>query len=118
MNQRLPFYMVYEPAMRWEDESLGRRDYEYMRSAYPAAAKRIMPHIEDECDRMEYMGSMMFDEYPDQLQMRLMCRRIYEKVKDDEKNPGGWLYDLIQVLTYHEILNRRNEYRKYRKKFY
>ncbi len=29
-------------------------------------AKRVLPYIEEECDRMEYDG-MMGDEYPDRL---------------------------------------------------
>lgn len=138
MNQRLPFYMVYntESMMRdwkaWDEEQLSRRDYEYMKSTYPEMAKRIMPYVEEECDRMEYSGSMMFDEYPDQLQLRMMCRRIYAKVKGDMHKAGGanerkndekresdqWLMDLIWVITWQEILKRREEYRKYRKKFY
>lgn len=118
MVRHIPFYMAYEPELLWDEESLNRRDYDYMKSAYPAAVKKIMPYVEEECDRMEYMGSMMFDEYPDQLQMRLMCRRVYEKTIEIGENPGKWLSDLIQVLTYQEILKRRSEYRKYRKKFY
>jgi len=118
MVQHIPFYMVYESKLPWDEENLNRRDYDYMKSAYPDTAKRIMPYVEDECDRMQYMGSMMFDEYPDQLQMRLMCRRIYEKAKECEERPGKWLSDLVQVLTYQEIMKRRSEYRKYRKKFY
>ena len=38
--------------------------------------------MEDECDRMAYEGSVVYDEYPDQLQMRMMCRRIYDRVKE------------------------------------
>ena len=62
-----------------------------MKSLYPAAAKRLIPYIEEECDRMEYEGSMMYDEYPDQLQLRLMCRRIYDQAAQEEDNPGEWL---------------------------
>ena len=118
MDQRLPFYMVYQPEMYWDEESACRRDYDYMKCTYPDAAKRIMPYVEEECDRMEYSGSMMFDEYPDQLQLRMMCRRIYDRAKESEKEPGTWLCDLIQVMTCQEILRRRSEYRNYRRKFY
>ena len=129
MKQYLPFYMVYggddmrsggifsEQADR-EEEVRVRRDYEYMRSAYPDTAKRIMPVVEKMLDRMEYHGSMIYDEYPDQLQMRLISRRVYDEVAVEEKNPGKWLFDMIQVLTWQEIMKRRNEYRKYRRKFY
>lgn len=131
MNQRLPFYMVYntESMMQdwntWDEEQMSRRDYEYMKSTYPEMAKRMMPYVEEECDRMEYTGSMMFDEYPDQLQLRLMCRRIFAKMNkendrgDDENTDyDKGLMDLIWVITWQEILRRRREYRKYRKKFY
>ena len=58
---------------------------EYMKSLYPDAAKRILPYIEEECDRLEYQCSMIYDEYPDQLQLRMMCKRICENVKKHEK---------------------------------
>ena len=128
MEKHFPFYMAYESGYyadvggrmdtRWNEEWMGRRDYEYMKSAYPDTAKRMMPYIERECDKLEYRGSMMFDEYPDQLQLRLLCRRIYDRVKETEENTGEWLLDLIQVMTYHEIMKRRNEYRKYRRKYF
>ena len=141
MADFLPFYMSYDAEKyignrrlqddlygnmdRWNEESMSRRDYDYMKSAYPEMAKRIMPYVEAECDRMEYSGSMMFDEYPDQLQMRMLCRRISGRVREqegkwneDKWNDGSWLDDLIQVLTFHEIMKRRSEYRKFRRKFY
>ena len=72
--------------------------------------------MEEECDRMEYDGSMMYDEYPDRLQLRLMCRRIYDKAEKEEENPGAWLMDLIEVMTYQELCRRRVEHREIRKK--
>ena len=120
MIKHLPFYMVYQQEMNWDEEHMSRRDYEYMKSTYPDMAKRVMPYVEAECDRMEYSGSMMFDEYPDQLQMRMLCRRISEKVREQEDKwqAGDWLDELIQVLTFHEIMKRRSEYRNFRRKFY
>ncbi len=56
-----------------------------MKSMYPQTAKKVLPYVEDECDRMEYEGSMMYDEYPDQLQLRLMCRRVYDRMMREEK---------------------------------
>ena len=129
MVKYLPFYMAYEgmqmPLM--DEEWMVRRDYDYMKSTYPEMVKRMMPYVEEECDRMEYIGSMMFDEYPDQIQVRMMCRRIMEKViektKDDmiynlDTYQNNGLRDLIWVLTWQEILRRRSDYRKYRRKFY
>ena len=81
MENKLPFYMAYPVPLLYNDDRNARRDYDYMKSIYPDTAKRVLPYMEEECDRMEYDGSMMYDEYPDRLQLRLMCRRIYDKAE-------------------------------------
>lgn len=118
MENRLPYYMAYPMPLLYDDDRMERRDYDYMKSIYPGTAKRLMPYIEEECDRLEYDGSMMYDEYPDKLQLRMICRRIYGQASEKEENPGTWLRDLIEVMTYHELCRRRCEYRKYKRKFY
>ena len=118
MDNRLPYYMTYPMPFLYDDDRIMRRDLEYMKSIYPATAKRLVPYIDEECDRMEYDGSMMYDEYPDQLQLRMMCRRIYDQVAAGEEKPGEWLKDLIQVMTYQELCHRRCEHRNLRRKFY
>ena len=72
MENKLPFYMAYPVPLLYNDDRNARRDYDYMKSIYPDTAKRVLPYMEEECDRMEYDGSMMYDEYPDRLQLRLM----------------------------------------------
>ena len=91
MENKLPFYMAYPVPLLYNDDRNARRDYDYMKSIYPDTAKRVLPYMEEECDRMEYDGSMMYDEYPDRLQLRLMCLRIYDKEEKEEENPGAWL---------------------------
>ena len=118
MDNRLPYYMTYPMPLFYDDERKRRNDWEYMKSIYPSTAKRLMPYIEDECDRIGYDGSMMYDEYPDQLQLRMMCRRIYRKASEKEENPGKWLEDLIQVMTYQELYQRRSEHREFQRKFF
>lgn len=118
MENKLPFYMAYPVPLLYNDDRNARRDYDYMKSIYPDTAKRVLPYMEEECDRMEYDGSMMYDEYPDRLQLRLMCRRIYDTAEKEEENPGAWLMDLIEVMTYQELCRRRVEHREIRKKIY
>ena len=77
--------MAYPLPLQYDDERKERRDYEYMKSLYPDVAKRLLPYIEEECDRMEYDNSMMYDEYPDRLQLHLMCKRVCENVRKHEK---------------------------------
>ena len=72
MYQKLPYYMAY-PIQTEYDERAERTDLEYMKSLYPDLPKRILPYVEEECDRMEYTGSVIFDVYPDKLQLRIMC---------------------------------------------
>ena len=111
MYQKLPYYMAY-PIQTEYDERAERTDLEYMKSLYPDLPKRILPYVEEECDRMEYTGSVIFDVYPDKLQLRIMCSRICENVKKQEKMFAGeerMLRDLAEVLLYQEIYRRRGE---------
>ena len=129
MNERLPYYMAYPLPLQYDDERIERRDFEYMKSMYPMAVKKILPYVEEECDRMAYEGSVIYDEYPDQLQIRLMCNRIYDKVKkmkpyDDEEmemqasRNEDWLKDLVQIMLFQELFQRRNRHRRNRRRFY
>ena len=78
MQKKLPYYMVYPMPFVYDDGRREERDIEYMKSLYPDMAKRLLPYVEEECDRMEYQNSMMYDEYPDKLQLRMMCRRVHD----------------------------------------
>ena len=129
MEHRLPYYMAYPMPMQYDDERMERRDFEYMKSMYPIAVKRLLPYVEEECDRMSYEGSMIYDEYPDQLQIYMMCNRICdrvrkEKVKDDTQmemqvvHSDENLRDLIQLLLFQELFRRRTMHRRRRRRFY
>ena len=123
MNQKLPYYMAYPMPLAYDDERVERMDLEYMKSLYPALAKRILPYIEEECDRMEYWNSVIYDEYPDRLQLRMMCGRIYENVRKNEERyleieKDAQLKDLIELMLYQELYNRRCRNRRTRNQFY
>lgn len=123
MNQKLPYYMAYPMPLAYDDERVERMDLEYMKSLYPALAKRILPYIEEECDRMEYGNSVIYDEYPDRLQLRMMCGRIYENVRKNEERyleieKDAQLKDLIELMLYQELYNRRCRNRRTRNQFY
>lgn len=139
MEGKLPYYMVYPMPFIYDDERNDRRDYEYMRSLYPEAAKQVLPYVEEECDRCDMPGNVIYDEYPDRLQLRLMSGRIYDRVKAGERLLGesdretagkgvegqqlrssrqDWLRDLIDVILYQELYKRRSENRRLRQRFY
>lgn len=131
MSMKLPYYMAYPLPLVFDDERIDARDYEYMKSMYPDMAKKVMPYIEEECDRREYPCSMMYDEYPDKLQLRLMSKKIYENVCKHEKEfctqiekwkqmgeKQNWLQEFIEVMLYQELYKRRSDERRMRRRFY
>ena len=129
MDYRMPYYMAYPMPLQYDDERMERRDFEYMKSMYPLTVKRLLPFVEEECDRMSYEGSMIYDEYPDQLQIRMMCNRIYNRAKETKpKNDlememqvsrnDDQLRDLIQILLFQELFRRRTNHRRQRRRFY
>ena len=113
----LPFYMTY-PDLLFREEDAAARDLEYLIQMYPKQAGKYREKISRMLDQVDYRGSMIYDEYPDQLQLRLMCKRICERAKEGEEEPGQWFRDLTQVMVCQELCQRRAEYRRYRKTFY
>lgn len=140
-DQPLPFYMAYPFLLPFDEEREQEKDLQLMRSYYSRRAARIQEKVERECDRMEYDGSMMFDEYPDKFMMEHLCRKIEREIQqEDEKDMaqqmgnrsenlaetqvmerdrgrGEGLRDLIGVLLFNEMFRRRCRHRKCRRFF-
>lgn len=125
MDYKLPYYMTYPMPFEYDDERKERQDMEYMKSMYPEEVKRILPYVEDACDRMEYEGSMIYDEYPDMLSVRLMCSRICDQIRGmeaqqrkQEDEGEGNIRNIVEVLLLHELMKRRTERRRRRRQYY
>ena len=119
--EKIPWMLYRREDRIREPERSGnelRSELDYLRGLYPVSAKKSQILAEEACDFLEYPESPMYDEYPDRLQLRLMCRRIYDKAEKEEENPGTWLMDLIEVMTFQELCRRRAEHREIRKKLY
>ena len=108
------------------------RDAEYMKRLYPRTARTIQREIENECDKMEYDGSMMFDEYPDKEYFERLVDRIYERINKTQEEPqvetnSLYLYpprrsenhlrDIVTLLLLSEMFNRRRRYRSRKRWF-
>ncbi len=100
------------------EEQQDARERQRMQSYYSKTAADLQRMVEAECDRMDYRGSMMYDEFPDRLMMEHTCRNIARQY--DRENGGGEekkaeeeLLDLIGVLFYNEMFRRRNRRRRY-----
>lgn len=116
-GRRMPFYMTFPFSDNLFSEEESERDMEVLVSLYPAEARRIWPEVEDTCDRLEYDGSIMYDEYPD----RFLVRRQVEGIRQRMDNVCGKeereLEDLIEILLYQEMYRRRCRRRRFKRHF-
>ena len=123
---KLPFYMSYPMQNLYLTEMEYEKDMDRMKELYPREVKRILEYVEDECDRMEYEGSLMFDEYPDRMMMERITDRIYQNVKEDaseemmeqtkaQEIAGSHLKSLIGVMLNNEMYRRRCRHRRCRR---
>ena len=122
-EQPIPFYMAYPFLLPLDQEQAQEKDLQVMKSFYSRRAARIQEKADRECDRMEYGNSVIYDEYPDRLQLRMMCGRIYENVRKNEERyleieKDAQLKDLIELMLYQELYNRRCRNRRTRNQFY
>ncbi len=122
-GEKIPFYMTYPMRNSFLDEAEYERDCRRLQELYPGDARRIQRLVERECDKMEHEGSMMFDEYPDRLLFRLLCRNIYRGLQDDEEKQPAMpdrdhpLMQLIEVMLTQEMYRRRCRYRRCRRRY-
>lgn len=124
----MPFYMTYPLPMYYQDEDSIIRDLEYLQQMYPMEAKRYQKTISSILDKLDYEGSMIYDEYPDRWQLYKLSGDILDRIKREEEksrkeNPDSageesspekwkWTGDLIQILLFYEIYKRRHNSRR------
>lgn len=128
-------YALSAVQMPYMDENaMDEMDAEYMKRMYNDILKEIQYYVDEECDKMEYDGSYMYDEYPDKEAIANIVEKIYEKLMEEasvtieevssddvevEAQQYGygsrWLKDLIWVMLSNEIFGRRRRYYRRRK---
>lgn len=118
MNQSriLPFYMAYPLPMYYQQEDSVTRDLEYLQQMYPAEAKKYQKIIDETLDKIDYEGSMIYDEYPDKWQIYRLTQIITDKIKksDEGQSPDmdwGRTTEFVQVLLSYEIYKKRHSNR-------
>lgn len=124
----MPFYMTYPLPMYYQDEDSVVRDLEYLQQMYPLEARRYQKVISGILDRLDYEGSMIYDEYPDRWQMYKLSADILDRIRREEEkeqreNPDApaepvspekwkWAGDMIQILLFYEVYKRRHNSRR------
>lgn len=79
------------------------------RYLYPREVLSIQSCIEEACDRMEYDGSLMYDEYPDKVSVQAISDKICRKVEcpHQEEISNRWMHALVQMMLCNEMSYRR-----------
>lgn len=109
---KMPFYMSYPMQNLYLTEMEYEKDMDRMKELYPKEVKRILEFVEDECDKMEYEGSLMFDEYPDRLMLEMVVDRIYNNMAGDDNDVVAeqyWGGRQPQPPTHHMPPPRRHD---------
>ena len=86
-NRRvLPFFMTY-PGVGERNSRDAMRDLEYLQQLYPKEVKRYQQRVVEMLDRMDYDGSMIYDEFPDRISLYKLATDITESIiRDDKEN--------------------------------
>ena len=128
-HHSLPMGIPLMPIYGYDNSADLDRDIDQMRRLYPRAVRAIEPYIKDECDKLEYDGSIMFDEYPDQVTIDRIVDRIYEKTKhlqEEVEVEAQYIYprrrrnnfrDILTIILLNEFINRRRRHRSRRRWF-
>ena len=83
----------------YEQERYANQELRRFRANYPENAALIQNYVEDACDRMDYEGSRMYDEYPDRYMLKKNCASISNRIKKDSETMGveaGFEKDFIR----------------------
>ena len=114
----LPFYLSYQtPYFMWEEDSV-LRDLEYLQEMYPRQAKDLQKRIISVLDKLDYEGSMLYDEYPDKWQLYRLTDTVVGILRHEEEEKEvpehiteekwEWIKDMVQIVLYYEIYKRRH----------
>lgn len=113
----LPFYMAYPYPYGFEEQTRRMQDLEYMQQLYPQEAKNILRKVIYHVDPIDYKGSFIYDEYPDQLQLYRVVASIFAEMKKEAAEKAEswsseremWLQDMIKLVLYQEVFKRRSK---------
>lgn len=61
------------------------KDADYIKSLYPSYVQKIQKEVEEECDKLEYDGSCMFDACPDRVHLSTIVDKIYDTVSTSDE---------------------------------
>ncbi|MCM1326456.1 MAG: hypothetical protein NC094_03655 [Bacteroidales bacterium] len=120
----LPFYMTYPGYLAPSQESAALQDLEYLQQAYPREVRQYQRKIAEILDKLDYEGSMIYDEYPDCYSLQRLADTIIRILQQEEADKGEEVSDseewksvknIVQVLLCNEVYKRRHGGRRFGK---
>ncbi len=116
-NRVIPFYVAYPNYQMYSDEYRRMQDLEYLQGMYPLEVKEYQRKINQVLDRIDYSGSMIYDEFPDRISLYKLATDITESIIRDKVIENGkdevdkanreHIGTIVQILLYYEIHKRR-----------
>ena len=118
-NRRiLPFYMTASNDILMARDDTAMQDLEYFQKLYPMMIQKYRERVSSMLDKMDYEGSMIYDEYPDKIGIERLAKAMYDMLRQEEEKEGKEDIDseltqmLIYVLLSNEIYRRRHKNRR------
>ena len=88
----IPLYLGYKPPWILGDMNGEITDLEYLQQMYSEPIRTHQKRINEIIDKLDYEGSMIYDEYPDRWQMYRMAENILEIMKrEDAENEENFI---------------------------
>lgn len=108
MEEKKPFYKTAEKGKFYMREAPAEEEKNLMRTYYPKTAGMIQAMVEDACDRLDYEGSFLYDEYPDKWSIERACQRIESRMEMQMQSVSeNLLGEFIRTLFCQEMYQRR-----------
>lgn len=105
----LPYFMAYPNGEQDITVMKTESERDYFRQLYPLEVKRYIRVIVEVLDRMDLRESYLYDEYPDKLTLERLSETILRLIPIENNIPRETQRNLIRVLLYEEIIQRRNK---------
>ncbi|MEF2877385.1 MAG: hypothetical protein U0N90_03120 [Blautia sp.] len=127
MEKKQSFYEAAGNGKFYEQEAPVQQDRELLKSYYPRTAGLIQAFVEDACDRLDYEGSFIYDQYPDRHTMERVCENICGKIQESQAMQsmekgnrgmsGASLGEITGILFCQEMHRRRCRRKRFRSWF-
>ncbi len=81
----MPSYQIpgYVPFLMAQEDT-SEQDLQYLQEIFPETSRRYARKISDVVDRLDYKGSMIYDEFPDKLRLQRLSSDILRMIEEEE----------------------------------